>query len=150
MASFLYNNFKEDLLDGTWNPAAGTITCVLADSATATIPAQDAATPVYSDLASAGLGQNSSDVVVTATLGTPTYTDGVLDASTDTSTFTAVDGGGARVDSCNRIVIYQATTNILMGVIELGSAVTFTGGDVIVDWDDTTSMNGQTGGVFAI
>lgn len=138
MASYIYYTFKEECLDGT-RVDDGTIAAHLCGG----VPAVDAADPVIGDVTDGATGTTA-----TPELTSPSFTSGVLDTTDDSTTFTGISGGGPFTN----LVVYKKTgTNAgrLMCNIDI-SSVSATGGNIIVDWDDATSMNGETGGIFAL
>lgn len=156
MTEYIYNKFKEECLEQVGGGVSGnTYKAVLVDlgSSNANVPAVDAADPQYSDLSAANLGGDTGTPIV-ATLSSVTMTAGVFDCS-DTTTFTAVIAGGGSASSADGIAIYDDdhADDRLMCIIDLPSTLTFVGSpgaNVVIDWDDTTSMNAETGGIFAL
>ena len=146
--SHIYYAAKEDFLNGTYDPQTLKVALV-EDLGSAT---EAAAAPVFGDLqgvASSGASEITPNLTVTAT------TNGVLQASP--TTFTDIDGkngtpGG--VTAFDWIVIVNdsgvlASADCICAINGFGQ-VGHTGGDIVVNWDTTTPMNGRTGGIFAL
>lgn len=127
MANALYSKGKEALLNKEIDMNTDTIKAALVDGYTASVT-----THVYlSDLTGAG-----GSLTASATLTTPTITDGAFNA--DDVTFTAVAGGSTP----DYIVIYQDTgssaTSHLIALIDTTTGVTLpvttNGGDITITW----------------
>ena len=143
MANFLYNKWKENILQFTANNnlSAGTVKVALVDTAVYTLGTQSTTDQFYDN--------GSANDVASATVGTPqtlagkTFTNGVFDSSTN-PTFTAVTGA-----SVEALVIYidtgTPTTSPLVAYIDTsvtGLPVTPNGGDITITWNAS--------GIFAI
>lgn len=133
MASAIYPKAKEKFLTGTIAMTTDTIKAVLVDTGT------------YSYSAAHEFLDDLSGTVGTAiTIDNKSVTNGVFDTSDDTDTFSSVSG-----NTVEAIVIYKDTgvagTSPLICYID-GISVTPNGGDIIVDWDDGTTING----IFAL
>lgn len=138
MPNKLYPVWKQELIQGTSGTSlTGTLKCALVDTGTYT----------YSD-SSVYYDESTSSDVQSATVGTPqtigtkTYTDGVLDG--DNITFTAVSGS-----TVEALVLYldtgTPTTSRLVAYIDssvTGLPVTPNGGDITVTWNAS--------GIFAL
>lgn len=153
MAEYIYSKFKEECMTGA-SISGNNFRAVLVNrggSGNTNLPGQNDASPEYNtgDVAVAVQGGAGGTPIVASITGT--FTMGVFDASENTTTFAAVAASGGTAATADGILIYNDShaNKRLMCVIEIPT-VTFTGGDVVVDWDDATSMNGQTGGIFAL
>lgn len=145
--SHIYYAAKEDFLDGTYSPDTLKVALV-EDLGSAT---ESAAAPVFGDLigvASDGAAEIVPNLSVTAT------TNGVLQASP--TTFANIDGkdGTPGTTAFDWIVIVNdsgtlASAKCICAINGFGT-VGQTGGDIVVNWDTSTPMNGRTGGIFAL
>jgi len=125
MANVVYPKWKEAVINGGTNVAlSGTLKVSLIDTGDESYNAADS---FYSDITAAA-------VVATATLGTKTYTNGLLDAA-DT-TFSAVTG-----DPCEALLLWidtgTTTTSRLVAWIDTGVTglpVTPNGGNINILW----------------
>lgn|SRR5574343_1498773 len=132
MANALYPKWKQELIQGTSGTSlTGTLKCALVDTGTYTY---NSAHDFYDDV--------SGVVGTPQTIGTKTYTNGVLDG--DNVTFTAVSG--ATVEA---LILYLDTgssaTSRLVAYIDssvTGLPVTPNGGDITVSWNAS--------GIFAL
>lgn len=145
--SHIYYKAKEEFLDGTFQLTGPGIKVALCEDA----PAVGVADPKFSDLT--GVASDAGTEIVPA-LGSPTYTSGVLAGSA--TTFADIDGkdGTPGTTAFDWIVIVNDTGTLadarcICAINGFGS-VAQTGGDIVVNWDTVTSMNGQTGGIFAL
>lgn len=129
MASYLYDSFKNGMLDSTGPDLSNetTIKAVLVNSTT------------YADLAATHDFFNDVVIYVGVTaqlMTTTTITAGVFDAA-NVLTFTAVDLDGA--NDVDGIVIFSDTgtpaTSPLIAMIDGFTAVTPNGGDITITWD---------------
>ena len=151
---YIYSTFKQERLRGDSDITAHTIRCVLVDSGGAgnpNLPAVNAADPRYTDIGANDQGGDGT-TPQTQEITSKTFIGGVFDGPA-TTTFTSISGAGpTTATTADAIVVYDDTdaAKRLMCVVNIGSTVNFTGGNVVVDWDDATSMNGQTGGIFAL
>lgn len=142
MANFLYNKWKENILQFTANNnlSAGTVKVALVDTGVYTLGTQSTSDQFYDN--------GSANDVASATVGTPqtlgskTFTNGVFDAAD--VTFTAVTG-----NSVEALVIYidtgTPTTSPLVAYIDTsvtGLPVTPNGGNITIQWNAS--------GIFAI
>ncbi len=142
MANFLYNKWKENILQFTANNnlSAGTVKVALVDTGVYTLGTQSTTDQFYDN--------GSANDVASATVGTPqtlgskTFTNGVFDAAD--VTFTAVTG-----NSVEALVIYidtgTPTTSPLVAYIDTsvtGLPVTPNGGNITIQWNAS--------GIFAI
>lgn len=154
MAEWIWSQFKKECLQQASVITGHTFKAVLVNRGGPTntnLPTQHAANPVIGDILNANIGGNGT-VAVAPTLPTDasSFNGGRFDTSDVSTPFASVAAGtGGFASSADGIVIYDSNTGRLMAVIEI-SSVTFTGGSVIVTWDNATSMNGQTGGIFAL
>lgn len=143
MANFLYNKWKENLLQFTANNnlSTGTVKVALVDTGVYTLGTQSTTDQFYDN--------GTANDVASATVGTPqtltgkSFTNGVFDSTTD-PTFTAVTG-----NSVEALVIYidtgTPTTSPLVAYIDSGVTglpVTPNGGNITVTWNAS--------GIFAI
>lgn len=132
MANALYPIWKQELLQGTSGTAlTGTLKCALIDTGTYTY---NAAHDFYNDV--------SGVVGTPQTIGSKTYTNGVLDGAD--ITFTAVSGS-----TVEALILYLdtgvSTTSRLVAYIDTsvtGLPVTPNGGDITVSWNAS--------GIFAL
>lgn len=132
MANALYPKWKEELIQGTSGTSlTGTLKCALVDTGTYTY---NSAHDFYDDV--------SGVVGTPQTIGTKTYTNGVLDG--DNVTFTAVSG-----NTVEALILYLDTgssaTSRLIAYIDssvTGLPVTPNGGDITVSWNAS--------GIFAL
>lgn len=132
MANALYPKWKEELIQGTSGTSlTGTLKCALVDTGTYTY---NSAHDFYDDV--------SGVVGTPQTIGTKTYTNGVLDG--DNVTFTAVSG-----NTVEALILYLDTgssaTSRLVAYIDssvTGLPVTPNGGDITVSWNAS--------GIFAL
>ena len=152
---YIYSTFKQERLRGdAGSIVSSTIRCALVDSGGAgnpNLPGVNAADPRYTDIAAVDQGGDGT-TPQTQEITPKTFNGGVFDGG-PTTTFTSISGSGpTTATTADAIVIYDDTSAAkrLMCVVNIGSTVNFTGGNVVVDWDDATSMNGQTGGIFAL
>ncbi len=128
----LYPKWKQELMQGTSGTSlTGTLKCALVDTGTYNY---DAAHDFYDDV--------SGVVGTPQTIGTKTYTNGVLDG--DNVTFTAVSG-----NTVEALILYLDTgssaTSRLVAYIASGVTglpVTPNGGDITVSWNAS--------GIFAL
>lgn len=142
MANFLYNKWKENILQFTANNnlSTGTVKVALVDTAVYTLGTQSTTDQFYDN--------GTANDVASATVGTPqtlaskTFTNGVFDAAD--ITYTAVTGA-----SVEALVIYidtgTPTTSPLVAFIDTGVTglpVTPNGGNITVTWNAS--------GIFAI
>jgi hypothetical protein len=126
MANAIYPKWKEAIVQATSGSAlTGTLKAALIDTADYTY---NAAHDFWDD-ASAGV------VGTPQTIGTKTYTNGLLDG--DNVTFTAVTG-----DTCEAIILFLDTgtpsTSRLVAYIDTGVTglpVTPNGGDITITWN---------------
>ena len=134
MANALYPKWKEQLLQFTANNnlSSGTVKVALVDTGTYTYSASD---QFYSSVSSAVIGTPQ-------TIGSKTFTNGVLDGSD--VTFSSVTGA-----SVEALVIYidtgTAATSPLVAYIDssvTGLPVTPNGGDITISW--------SASGIFAL
>lgn len=133
MANALYPKWKEAIIQATSGSSlAGTLKAVLIDTADYTY---SAAHDFYDDASAGAVG-------TPGTIGTKTYTNGVLDGAD--VTFTAVTG-----DPCEAIILYLDTgtpsTSRLVAYIDTGVTglpVTPNGGDITITWNAS--------GIFAL
>ena len=134
MANALYPKWKEQLLQFTANNnlSSGTVKVALVDTGTYTYSASD---QFYSAVSSAVVGTPQ-------TIGSKTFTNGVLDGSD--VTFSSVTGA-----SVEALVIYidtgTAATSPLVAYIDssvTGLPVTPNGGDITISW--------SASGIFAL
>lgn len=152
MAEYIYSKFKEELWSTDFT--THTIKCVLVNlgASNANVPAKDATAPAYADITTPNKG-GSGGVPITQQLPySAPFEGGVFDTTDPSTTFSAVSPTGGTAASCDGIAIYSDThaSKRLMAIIEIGSTINFTNGNVVVTWDNSTSMNGQTGGIFAL
>lgn len=132
MANALYPKWKQELIQGTSGTSlTGTLKCALVDTGTYTY---NSAHDFYDDV--------SGVVGTPQTIGTKTYTNGVLDG--DNVTFTAVSG-----NTVEALILYLDTgssaTSRLVAYIDssvTGLPVTPNGGDITVSWNAS--------GIFAL
>lgn len=151
MAEWIWNQFKEERLSGASDISSDTFQAVLVlrgGASNTNLPPVDDSTPEISDIADANSGGNGT-VKTTVTLAGADFTAGRFDTSDLATTFPSIAAGGSTAATADGIVIFNSTDNRLMAVIEI-STITFTGSDVVVTWDNTTDMNGETGGIFAL
>lgn len=133
MANALYPKWKEAIIQATSGSSlAGTLKAVLIDTADYTY---SAAHDFYDDASAGAVG-------TPGTIGTKTYTNGVLDGAD--VTFTAVSG-----DPCEAIILFLDTgtpsTSRLVAYIDTGVTglpVTPNGGDITITWNAS--------GIFAL
>ncbi len=139
--SYIYYAYKNDIISDAFTPA--TYKVALCESA----PAVGAANPLHGDLVNVATAAGSP---VTPTVAV-TYTNGVIKPTSATATFSALNDGTKSYDT---LVLYNDTgtagTRRLMCMIDGFTAIVPNGGDVIVNWDAASSMNGQNGGIFAL
>ncbi len=142
MANFLYNKWKENILQFTANNnlSSGTVKVALVDTGVYTLGTQSTTDQFYdngtaNDVASATVGTPQ-------TLGSKTFTNGVFDAAD--ITYTSVTG-----NSVEALVIYidtgTPTTSPLVAYIDTGVTglpVTPNGGNITVTWNAS--------GIFAL
>jgi hypothetical protein len=130
MASAFYTSGLEKILDGSIDVLVDTIKASLIDTGTYTF---SAAHDFEDDLT----GQVGTDI----TINNKTATSGIFDTTDDSDTWSSVSGA-----SVEAIVIYKDTgtpaTSPLICYIDGFTAVTPNGGDITVDWDDGTTING--------
>lgn len=125
MANAVYPIFKQELIQGTSGTAlTGTLKVALVDTGTYTY---SSAHDYYNDV--------SGVVGTPQTIGSKTYTNGLLDGAD--VTFTAVSGA-----TCEAIVLYLDTgvssTSRLVAYIDTGVTglpVTPNGGDITITWN---------------
>lgn len=126
MANAVYPLWKEAVIQATAGSSlAGTLKAVLIDTADYTY---STAHDFYDDASAGAVG-------TPGTIGTKTYTGGLLDG--DNVTFTAVSG-----DPCEAIIIFLDTgtpsTSRLVAYIDTGVTglpVTPNGGDITITWN---------------
>lgn len=143
MANFLYNKWKENILQFTANNnlSSGTVKVSLVDTGVYTLGTQSTTDQFY-DNGSANDVASAVPTNGTATLGSKTFTNGVFDAAD--ATFTSVTG-----NSCEALVIWidtgTPTTSPLVAYIDTsvtGLPVTPNGGNITITWNAS--------GIFAI
>lgn len=126
MANAVYPKYMEAVIQASPNSSlAGTLKVALVDTGTYTY---SAAHDFYDDVSAAVIGTPQ-------TIGTKTYTNGLLDGAD--VTFTAVTGA-----TCEAIVIYLDTgtvgTSRLVAYVDTGVTglpVTPNGGDISITWN---------------
>ncbi len=148
MAVQLYRPFKQGLFQFTaaYNMTSGTVKAVLVDASQYTFTA----THQYRT-SLAGVMKSSGATDAEITIDNKTFTDGTFDTTDATDTFgTCV----ASTSTYENMVLFIDTgtpsTSPLLAHLDLPSAVRPNGGAIIFDWDDITSMNGASGGIFAL
>lgn len=134
MASTVYPSFKQKCLEGnsTYNLTTATVKASLVSSAYTPSTAHE----FWDDV-------SANEVGTAVTIDNKSVTNGVFDTSDDSDTWASV-AGGSTVDY---VVIWidtggAASTDPLICWIELPSSITTNGGDITVDWDDGTTING--------
>jgi hypothetical protein len=128
MANAVYPKYKEALLQATSGSAlTGTLKAVLIDLADYTY---NAAHDFYDDVSAGAVG-------TPGTIGSKTYTNGLLDGAD--VTFTAVAG-----DACEAIILFLDTgtpsTSRLVAYLDTsvtGLPVTPNGGDITITWSSS-------------
>lgn len=126
MANAVYPKYKEAVIQGASDSSlTGTLKAVLVDTADYTY---NAAHDFYDDVSAGAVG-------TPGTIGSKTYTNGLLDGAD--VTFTAVSG-----DPCEAIVLFIDTgtpaTSRLVAYIDTGVTglpVTPNGGDITITWN---------------
>jgi len=126
MANAVYPLYKQALIQGTAGTSlTGTLKAVLIDTAVYTY---SAAHDFYNDVSAGAVG-------TPGTIGSKTYTNGLLDGAD--VTFTAVSGA-----SCEAIILFLDTgtagTSALVAYIDTGVTglpVTPNGGDITITWN---------------
>lgn len=126
MANAVYPLYKQALIQGTAGTSlTGTLKAVLIDTALYTY---SAAHDFYNDVSAGAVG-------TPGTIGSKTYTNGLLDGAD--VTFTAVSGA-----SCEAIILFLDTgtpaTSALVAYIDTGVTglpVTPNGGDITITWN---------------
>ena len=144
MASYLYNKFKEEMLQGTsWTTSGQTFRAQLCAG---TQPLATAADPIKSQIANPA---TTSGGVINPSIDNPTFVSGIFKG--DNVTFTSINGGGS-AGSFTNVMIYNDTSNRLMALIDLPNApIPSTGGDIQLQWDTGSTLNGVAGGgIFAV
>lgn len=136
MASAIYPLAKQKFLSGAIDLTTDTIKAALVDTGTYTYSGTD---EFLDDLS--GVATSSASPIY-VTIDNKSVTNGVFDTSDDTDTFTAVDAG----NNLEAIVVFKDTgtpaTSPLICFIDGFTAVTPNGGDITVDWDDGTTIDG--------
>jgi hypothetical protein len=163
--SSLYRPWKHALLTGTFTAGAadptldtGNIYAVLVSGGySANYNTDEFATSLGTNIARttggvAGYGSNDIRVSI-ATAGTGiTITTGTMDVTAASTTWSTVIQVAA--ETYSHCVFYKDNgttyTNAPMLVDITFTAVTPNGGNIIITWDTTTSLNGVTGGVFGL
>ena len=155
--SYIFHQAKEDMLSGDGSFTIGTLYVVLVGNV-GTASTANATNPTFanlSDIASSG-GTRAA-----VALDTPTFDKGVLNVAGPT-TFTSIDGSDGNTGNdpnFTSLVIYNdtvmnalATTNKLIAVINNFGNITKTGGNIVVNWDTTSTLNdnSMSGGIFAL
>jgi len=146
MASYVYNKFKEELLNGgsSWNHATPYV--YKAQLCAGTQPLKTVADPVAANIANPAV---TSGGVIDPTIGSVLLTNGIFRGAN--VTMTSITGGGSAGDFTN-VMIYNSTNNRLMALIDLPNVVPATGGDIELQWDTSSTMNdvAGVGGIFAL
>lgn len=144
---YIYRRFKEQILTpGQWSTPASGYKAVLATGA----PAETAADPNYDDIEGGGatiMDDGGAELKPTIT---PNFTNGVMKDTNTSITFANADSAG----SYTSLIVYADSgtpgTSRLMAMIDGFTGITTNGGNVIVNWDTSTNMNGIVGGIFAL
>ena len=134
MANTLYDKGRQKFLDADIDWSADNIKVILVRGYT---PSTGASGHEFVDDVTGGGG--GTIVATSSNLGSKTSTQGIADAAD--VTYTAVAAGAA----CNHLVLYKDTgstaTSPLIAVIDTatGLPVTPNGGDITIQWDNTTN-----------
>jgi hypothetical protein len=139
----VYKKYKEQILQSgaNTNLASGTVKAVFVSSA---YTYSD--THQYKSSLTGIMQSGGSDATIT--IGNKVLTSGTFKTTDNTATLTAVT---ASATTYNAIVLYVDTgvagTSPLVAYIN-GVSVTPNGGNITIDWDDVSTLNGVTGNVI--
>ena len=150
MTNGIWNFYKEQCMDGSL-PAQddGDVFKAILVNGAGNLPSLNDPNPTRSSISNLNVGGDGAGATIEPTLAGCTFTMGVFETTDNQTVFTAVTDHANTAAAADHVVVFNSTTTRLMCVIELGTTITFSGADVTVDWDDATSVNGQTGGIFA-
>ena len=139
--SFLTYKFKEEMLDGTLDHSGNVYGAQLCTSGSL----EGATNPTSADIVGPATG-----TTIDPTITSPTALMGVFNGLD--VTFVGINGGGAAGAFVMISIYVKSGTNALRTMAQIDiTEVTQTGGNIAVQWDNSSDLNEQgLGGIFAV
>jgi hypothetical protein len=136
MANVIYNNFKVELLSGTFNLSTDTVKCALMGNTAAVVAATNS---VWSDVSASEVGASSGYTSGGVTLATKSVA--ALSTSTGQWTAASVQWTSSTITAYYAVLYDTTATSKLICGFDFGGAQSSSNGTFAIQWNSNGIIN---------